>query len=166
MDLNDLLNDVEGIGTDSFIRSNAAPPRQSAAAVAPVETPSRTAPPPPARVEQLSREIPPAAEPIIPATAEPVLPAATVAATAPFPMLDHVLDVEFEVLVELGHTRLPLRDVMRLQPGEAFALDQGSDDLLGLYVHDQLIARGEALVVDGALAVKIVEVLPAASTGC
>jgi len=165
MDLNDLLNDVEGIGTDSFIRSNAAPPRQPAAAVAPVETPPRTAPPPPARIEQLSREIPPAAEPIIPATAEPILPAA-VATTAPFPMLDHVLDVEFEVLVELGHTRLPLRDVMRLQPGEAFALDQGSDDLLGLYVHDQLIARGEALVVDGALAVKIVEVLPAASTGC
>ena len=154
MDLNDLLSDVEGIGTDSFIRSNFAPPPPRTEEPAPVEaaTPRPVPqPPPPVEPRTVQMELP----------VNMAMPQATAIPAPAFTMLDHVLDVEFELLVELGHTQLPLRDVMRLQPGEALVLEQNADELLNLYVHDRLIARGEALVVDGALAVKIVEVLPA-----
>lgn len=98
-----------------------------------------------------------------PATASqlppPTAPPAAPSATAPV-ALDMVLDVEFEVMVELGTGRIPLRQLLQLHAGDRFPLEKRADELLDLYVNDRRIARGEALVVDGSLAIRIVELLP------
>lgn len=152
MDLNDLLQDVEGIGVDAYIPSNAqaAPPPADVPAVKDTGAMVVTSQPEPVSEDAFSL---PEDEPVTP---EP--------SAAQFGALDRVVDVEVEVLVELGDTRLPLREVMQMQPGDAFTLAQSPGDLLKLYVRDQLIALGEPLVVDGTLAVKIVQLLPQEGT--
>lgn len=140
MDLNDLLAEIDGIGGDRFIPSGKAP----------AEVP---APAPADDTAEVPAPAPAAAAPVLAA----VLPAAP---TAPaLGSLDMVLDVELELTVELGQTRLPLKRLMEIQPDDEFLLEQRPDDPLRLYVNDRLVALGEALVVDGMLAVKVTELL-------
>ncbi len=137
MDLNDLLADIEGIGEDSFVRS--ALPKQAAHKPALAELPVTSE-----------------------RSQEPTLIAGTVAAPPlkPPAQLDLVLDVEMELTVELGRINLLLKDVMAIEDGDRLALNRGADAPLNIYVNDRLIARGEPLVVNGALAVKILELVP------
>lgn len=135
MDLNDLLSEIEGIGVDRFVASTPTTP---------------AAPPPPVPTE------PAEAPTAIPA----VTPPAAAALTEDYGALEMVLDVELDLQVELGATRMPLRSLIALTPGDTIRLPQGGDDALKIYVNDRLIALGEALIVDGALAVRVTELLP------
>lgn len=135
MGLDDLLSSVDGIGGDSFVRS--APPKRPEALKATPEAPVAPAKPPLARPRDV--------------------PAPTPASEPPSPMLDLVLDVEFEVIFELGSAQVPLKQLLHPRPGERYALDRQPDQPLDIYVGDRLIARGEALLVDGDLAVRLTE---------
>jgi flagellar motor switch protein FliN/FliY len=73
--------------------------------------------------------------------------------------------VEFDVFIELGEARLALNDVLNMQPGDQFVLEQGPSHPLNIYVGDRLVAYGEAVMVDGALAVKILEIIVTPFTG-
>ena len=75
--------------------------------------------------------------------------------------LERVFDVEFELTVELGTVELSLNELLALAPGDCLAPEQGPQDLLRIFVNDRLVAHGEAVIVDGARAVKIVEILAA-----
>lgn len=75
------------------------------------------------------------------------------------PNLDVLLDVPFQLSVELGATRLPMRDVLQLGPGSVIQLDQPAEDPVNLYVNGKLVARGEVVVVEDRYGVKIKEVI-------
>ncbi len=154
MDLNDLLADVEGVGEDYFVHS--APP------------PASRVKPPIAGTMRSVKGLDDIAPVTAPASA-PTPPASVVAAPAeatapsgrePVGKLDLVIDIEMELTVELGRLLLPLKDLLRVQPQDRFILQQSASTPLDIYVNHQLIARGEALIVDGNLAVKIVELHP------
>lgn len=68
-------------------------------------------------------------------------------------------DVRVEVTVELGRTRLLLRDLLRLSPGAVLELDRGAADGVDVLVNGTPIARGEVFVVDGDFGVRITEIL-------
>jgi len=141
MNLDDLLGDIDGIGGDSFTHTPAA--RAGTAG---------TAAPVPSQPAALAGAMPPEA---------PVHHSVDPEHTPPLPpMLNLVLDVEFDVMIELGTGCVPLKTLLNVQPGDRFPLDRRPDEPLDLYVHDQCIARGEALIVDGALAIRITELLP------
>ena len=142
MSLDDLLGDIEGIGGDYFVRSTPAAPKQGVEAAGN----SPVAPPP----------LPPLPQ----APGQRVDQATAGVASPPHPMLKLVLDVEFEVTIELGSGCVPLKQLISLQPGACFPLDRRPDEPLDVYVRDRCIARGEALIVDGALAIRITELLP------
>lgn len=75
------------------------------------------------------------------------------------PNLDILLDVPFQLSVELGVTRLPMRDVLQLSAGSVVQLDQSAEEPVNLYVNGKLVARGEVVVVDERFGVKISEVV-------
>jgi flagellar motor switch/type III secretory pathway protein FliN len=50
---------------------------------------------------------------------------------------------------------------MQVRPGDQFLLEESTDRLLRIYASDRLIAHGEAVVVDGMLAVRLVDILSA-----
>jgi flagellar motor switch protein FliN/FliY len=73
--------------------------------------------------------------------------------------LSTVLGVKVQMSVRLGSCQLAMRDVLELGPGMVMQLDQRADDLVGLYVNDKLIARGEVVVVEDHFGIKITQLV-------
>ena len=68
-------------------------------------------------------------------------------------------DVEMTLTVELGRTRLPLRDVLDLAPGAVLELDRTAGSPADILVNGRLIARGEVVVVDEDYGVRITQIV-------
>ncbi|HWC36524.1 MAG TPA: flagellar motor switch protein FliN [Mycobacteriales bacterium] len=64
-------------------------------------------------------------------------------------------DVRVEVTVELGRATLPLRSLLSMTPGSVLELDRTADALVDVLVNGRLVARGEVVVVDGEIGVRI-----------
>lgn len=75
--------------------------------------------------------------------------------------MNFVLDVPVEVTIELGRRNMRIADVLKLGPGSTLELDKVSGDPLDIYVNNQLIARGEAVVIGERYGVRLTEVLVA-----
>jgi flagellar motor switch protein FliN/FliY len=73
--------------------------------------------------------------------------------------LDLLSDVDVELRVELGSTRLNVQEVLKLGSGSVVPMDSLAGDPACVYVNDRLVARGEVLVVDDCFAIRITEVL-------
>lgn len=69
-----------------------------------------------------------------------------------------VMDVELNVSLRFGQRQLPLRDVLDLRNGSIVELDRMVDEPVELYLGDKLIARGEAVVVDGNYGLRVTEI--------
>ena len=75
--------------------------------------------------------------------------------------IDMLMDVSMMVTVELGRTRMTLRQVLDLQNGSVVELDRLAGDPVDIYVNERLIARGEVVVVDDKFGVRITELVGA-----
>lgn len=64
-------------------------------------------------------------------------------------------DVRVEVTVELGRATLPLRTLLSLATGSVLELDRTADALVDVLVNGRLVARGEVVVVEGEIGVRI-----------
>jgi flagellar motor switch protein FliN/FliY len=73
--------------------------------------------------------------------------------------LDIVLDVPVSLTVELGSCMLPMREVLRLNVGSVVQLDKSAEEPVQLMVNGKLIARGEIVLVESRLGIKITELL-------
>jgi flagellar motor switch protein FliN/FliY len=72
--------------------------------------------------------------------------------------LEMLLDVPLELTVELGRASLQIEEILRLGPGSVVALDRLEGEPLDIKLNGRIVARGEAVVVDGRLGVRIAEV--------
>ncbi len=73
--------------------------------------------------------------------------------------LDVLHDVEMGVTVELGRTRMPLRDILSVVPGSVIELDRAASAPVDVLVNGTLIARGEVVVIDEEFGIRITEVV-------
>ena len=71
--------------------------------------------------------------------------------------LDIVLDVPVSLTVELGSCQLPMREVLQLNTGSVVQLDKVAGTLVELRVNHKLVARGEVIVVEERLGIRITE---------
>lgn len=71
---------------------------------------------------------------------------------------DLVMDIMVGLSVELGRAQMKVRDIMALSSGTVLQLDKKVDEHVDLYVNGKLIGRGEVVVVDESLGIKITEV--------
>jgi len=78
--------------------------------------------------------------------------------------LDFLGDVDVQVRVELGNSKLNVKDVLKLGPGSVVGLDSLVGDPVNVFVNDRLVARGEVLVVHDNFAIRITEVVPPPKT--
>jgi flagellar motor switch protein FliN/FliY len=74
--------------------------------------------------------------------------------------LEALGEVPLRLEVRLGETTLLIRDVLGLGPGSIVTLNKRPDESVDLVAGERLIARGEIVVVDGELGVRIVEIAP------
>ena len=63
------------------------------------------------------------------------------------------------VTIELGRTRLSSEQADALRTGSVIALDARSNEPIELRSNGRLVARGEPVVIDGRLSIRLVEVL-------
>ncbi len=72
----------------------------------------------------------------------------------------HLLrEVELGISVELGRSRMTVREVLGLAPGAVVELDRPAGSPVDVLVNGTLMARGEVVVVDDEYAVRITEVV-------
>jgi flagellar motor switch protein FliN/FliY len=90
-------------------------------------------------------------------------PVAQDTAPTPTPAVDPfnlglVMDVELNVSLRFGQRQLPLREVLELVSGSVIELDRQVDDPVELLLDGKVIARGEAVIVDGNYGLRVTEI--------
>lgn len=73
--------------------------------------------------------------------------------------LELLLDVPLTVSVELGRTKMTLKQVLELYSGSIIELDKLTGEPVDVLVNGRIIARGEVVVVDENFAVRITEIV-------
>lgn len=73
--------------------------------------------------------------------------------------LKMILDIPLKVSVELGRTRMPVRELINLAQGSVIELNKLAGEPLEVYVNDKLIARGEAVVVNEKFGVRLTDII-------
>lgn len=68
-------------------------------------------------------------------------------------------EVNLNVKIELGRTRMLIEDVLRLGEGSVVELDKLAGDPVDVYVNDRHVARGEVLVLSDNFCVRISEII-------
>ncbi len=73
--------------------------------------------------------------------------------------LDFILDIPLQVTVELGRTKLLVKDILQLNQGAVVELSKLAGEPLDIFVNSKLIARGEAVVVNEKFGVRLVDIV-------
>jgi flagellar motor switch protein FliN len=73
--------------------------------------------------------------------------------------MEILADVNLNVKIELGRTKMLLEDVLKLGEGTVVELDKLAGDPVDIYVNDRPVARGEVLVLNDNFCVRISEIL-------
>ena len=73
--------------------------------------------------------------------------------------IEMLRDVEMEVTCELGRTRMTVRQLLALAPGDVVELDRLAGSPADLLVNGTLLARGEVVVVDESFGLRITEIV-------
>lgn len=73
--------------------------------------------------------------------------------------IDLLRDVELDVKIELGRSRMLVEEVLRLSEGSVVELDKLAGDPVDVFVNNRLVARGEVLVLNDNFCVRINEIV-------
>jgi flagellar motor switch protein FliN/FliY len=73
--------------------------------------------------------------------------------------IDLLRDVELNVKIELGRSRMLVEDVLKLNEGSVVELDKLAGDPVDVFVNDRLVARGEVLVLNDNFCVRVNEIV-------
>jgi flagellar motor switch protein FliN/FliY len=106
-----------------------------------------------------------AAAPEPEAAAPPAAPAGGTVTAMPRRGIEMLHGVDMEVTVELGRTRMTVRDLLALTPGAVLELDRAAGSPADLLVNGRLIARGEVVVVDEDFGLRVTEIVDDSAVG-
>jgi len=73
--------------------------------------------------------------------------------------LDLILDVGVTVALEVGRTRITVRELLQLTQGSILELDRLAGEPLDVLVNGVRIARGEVVVVNDKFGIRLIEVV-------
>ena len=127
-----------------------------------------------ALAEQTSAEqAAPVAETAAPAAAAATqtMPTATPAASTVFPPLAQdapsgfhndigmILDIPVQLTVELGRTKVPIKNLLQLAQGSVVELDGLAGEPMDVLVNGYLIAQGEVVVVNDKFGIRLTDII-------
>lgn len=73
--------------------------------------------------------------------------------------MDLIMDIPVTVSVEIGRTKLNIRNLLQLQQGSIVELDRMAGEPLDIFVNKTLVAHGEVVVVNDKFGVRITDVI-------
>lgn len=68
-------------------------------------------------------------------------------------------DVEVKVSAVLGKTEMTIGQLLEIEEGTVLELDRKIGEDIDIYVNDNLVAKGEVVVVDNQLGIVLTEIL-------
>jgi len=93
---------------------------------------------------------------------EPESPCSTVEPSGSAPAedfdLEMLMDIPLEITVELGRTRIRIRELLDIAPGSAVKLSRLEGEPVDILANDTLIARGEVVVQNEKYGIRITEI--------
>jgi flagellar motor switch protein FliN len=73
--------------------------------------------------------------------------------------LDFIMDIPLQLTVELGRTKLLVRDVLQLNQGSVVELTKLAGEPLDVFVNSKLVARGEAVVINDKFGIRLLDIV-------
>jgi len=73
--------------------------------------------------------------------------------------IDMILDIPVKLTVELGRTKMTIKELLRLSQGSVVALDGLAGEPLDILINGYLIAQGEVVVVADKYGVRITDII-------
>ena len=73
--------------------------------------------------------------------------------------LDFIMDIPLQLTVELGRTKLLVKEVLQLNQGAVIELNKLAGEPLDVFVNSKLVARGEAVVVNDKFGIRLVDIV-------
>ena len=73
--------------------------------------------------------------------------------------LELILDIHLDVRVELGQVKMMVNDLLKLGQGSVIDLKKPVGEQLDIYIGDKLIARGEVVVADEKLGIRLTDIV-------
>lgn len=75
------------------------------------------------------------------------------------PNINLLMDVPLQVTVELGRTKMPIKEVLEISEGSIIELNKLAGEPVDFYVNGKLISKGEVVVIDENFGIRITEIL-------
>ena len=73
--------------------------------------------------------------------------------------LDMILDIPIQVAVELGRTKITIKNLLQLAHGSVVELDAMAGEPMDVYVNGTLIAQGEVVVVNDKFGIRLTDII-------
>ncbi|WES66656.1 flagellar motor switch protein FliN [Superficieibacter sp. HKU1] len=73
--------------------------------------------------------------------------------------IDLIMDIPVKLTVELGRTRMTIKELLRLTQGSVVSLDGLAGEPLDILINGYLIAQGEVVVVADKYGVRITDII-------
>ena len=72
---------------------------------------------------------------------------------------DKLTDIGVELVSELGSVAMSVKDFMKLKKGSVINLEKPAGESIELYINNKIVGKGEVIVFEENLAVRINEIL-------
>ena len=81
------------------------------------------------------------------------------ASGAPGNDINMILDIPVQLTVELGRTRIPIKNILQLAQGSVVELDALAGEPMDVLVNGFLIAQGEVVVVNDKFGIRLTDIV-------
>ncbi|MEZ2416804.1 flagellar motor switch protein FliN [Luteibacter sp. RCC_6_2] len=73
--------------------------------------------------------------------------------------LDVILDVPVTMAMEVGRTKISIRNLLQLNQGSVVELDRAAGEPLDVFVNGTLVAHGEVVVINEKFGIRLTDVI-------
>ncbi|MBF6617788.1 MAG: flagellar motor switch protein FliN [Candidimonas sp.] len=73
--------------------------------------------------------------------------------------IDMIMDIPVQLSVELGRTRLTIKNILQLGQGSVVELDGLAGEPMDIFVNGYLIAQGEVVVVEDKYGIRVTDII-------
>ncbi|WP_313952726.1 flagellar motor switch protein FliN [Accumulibacter sp.] len=73
--------------------------------------------------------------------------------------LDMILDIPVQIAVELGRTKITIKNLLQLAHGSVVELDALAGEPMSVFVNGTLIAQGEVVVVNDKFGIRLTDIV-------
>jgi flagellar motor switch protein FliN/FliY len=73
--------------------------------------------------------------------------------------LDMILDIPVQIAVELGRTKITIKNLLQLAHGSVVELDAMAGEPMSVFVNGTLVAQGEVVVVNDKFGIRLTDII-------